>query len=310
MKYFKILVYQVIGMVSLFNIRQIWTFITLNGRYSFFCDRFKHDAQQLKYYKAKLYAWDKWREEINNAFSRNLPLWFLHNKIISTTMVYGGYNIDEHQDKKLIQIEGTLSNCNVNLMLKESILGFPGITNLKYLTSNNTIHQAYHLSSYVKNTGINIVDSDKIIEWGGGYGCMARIIKNVNPSCTYIIIDLAELCTLQYIYLTSLLGTKEVFIIDEQSSIIDGKINIMQSDYLIHSKYKMKSTSFISNWALTESAKEYQDYVLSNNIFDAENILIASARDEDNYILSNKEKLRLNMIDIDILNGNSVYLLK
>jgi hypothetical protein len=310
MKYFKILTFQVIGMISLLNLKQVWAFFTLKGKYSFFCERFQHNAQQLKYYQAKLYAWEKWREEIKKSFSRNLPLWFLHNKTLSSTMVFGGCNIDAHQEKKLAQIEKSLSNYNIKNMLKESILGFPCITNLKYLTSNNTIHQTYHLSSYAQFTGFDIMDSDKIIEWGGGYGCMARIIKNVNPSCTYIIIDLPELCILQYIYLTSLFGINEVFIIDGRSSIIDGKINIMQSNYLIHSKLKIKSMSFISNWAITESAKEYQDFVLLNNLFDAEKILISSAQDENNYILSNKEKLRLKMIEIDVINGNSVYLLK
>ena len=87
---------------------------------------------------------------------------------------------------------------------------FPKISNFGYMTSENAIHQSFHLSSYKEYTTKDIVESQTIAEWGGGYGCLARMIRKINSSCTYIIMDLPELNALQYVYLSSIFGKESV----------------------------------------------------------------------------------------------------
>ena len=60
----------------------------------------------------------------------------------------------------------------VKSILKESSIGMPFITNLRYATSENTIHQIYHISKYYSETGKDILKAKTIVEWGGGYGCV------------------------------------------------------------------------------------------------------------------------------------------
>jgi hypothetical protein len=308
----KIIIVHCIGLIPLINLNQILTFLIERRNYPIYFDQFKKNTETLKlhFHSSGLYAWDEWSEKIRTSFNRAIPIYFLHQKNICYTMVYGNYNIDNLQKNKVEQIKNTFGNANVKKMLRESILGIPIIVNLKYLTSNNTIHQAYHLSSYSLLTGFNIINSNKIVEWGGGYGCMARLIRKVNQFCTYIIIDLPELCILQYIYLISIFGESEVNILNGKSDIIENKINIIPSDYFIQLKPNFKTTAFISNWAITESSKEYQDFVLDSDFFSAEKILISCVNDKNNHIILNSTKLNFKTIQIDILSKNNFYIVK
>ena len=212
--------------------------------------------------------------------------------------------------RKIELIESTFIKNDVEKILKETIIGLPTISNFKYLTSENTIHQTSHLASYKRYTKKNIYENNLIVEWGGGYGCLARLVNKMNPACTYIIMDLPELSALQYVYLSSIFGRKAVNFINKEMNIEKGKINLISSDYFIHLDKEINADAFISNWALTESGKDYQDYIKKNNFFAAKDILIGCVSDENNYLLKSETKYFSVKASIDELGSGNFYLVK
>jgi hypothetical protein len=305
----KILAFQLISVGKLFKLQDLLSFLRIRKLYSVKYTEFINNAKEigLDFYPVGTYDWELWRRDIKNNFSKNLPIYFLHNHIISKTMVFG---LRKYQKNKLLLIESCFQNEYVKTMLRESFIGFPIISNLKYLSSENTIHQAFHLSSYYNLTNKNFVDSQRIVEWGGGYGCLARMVKKINPKCTYIIMDLPELSVLQYVYLSSIFGQNEVNFITKNLEIEEGKINLISSDYFMSLDKEIKTDTFISNWALTESGKDYQNYVLGKKFFSAENILVSCVDDENNHIVNNESCSFDYKESITVLGGKNFYFMK
>jgi hypothetical protein len=67
----------------------------------------------------------------------------------------------------------------------------------------NAIHQAYHVYRFQTETGVGIRDFDFILEFGGGYGEMRRVIHELGFRGRYTIFDLPEFTALQRFYLSS-----------------------------------------------------------------------------------------------------------
>ncbi|NQU34371.1 MAG: hypothetical protein HQ521_14160 [Bacteroidetes bacterium] len=298
------------GFIRNFNVLHFVRFFKINSQYAFYSKEFYSIQENLglDILPVGEYAWDDWRDKLRKTFVGSIPIWFLHNKFIKVAMVYGGAKASAFHDKKVDLIENAFDKPQVRKILRESNIGLPLITNLKYFTSENTIHQAFHISSYFMSRNKNILSSKTIIEWGGGYGCMARIVKQYNQLCTYIVMDLPEFCIVQKIYLSAIFGPDNVHIVYNPDNILESKINLISSDLVIHFNKTIKADAFISNWALTESGKEYQQYVLSKNFFSADKILISCARDKNNYVVSNDDNPFNSIIPIDVLNGDNLYL--
>jgi putative sugar O-methyltransferase len=292
-----------------FKLHEFLAFINNRTMYSKKYNEFIESTVKkgLEFYPAGTYEWDLWRRELQDKFSHNLPIYFLHNKLISGTMVFGN---SKYQREKISYIESALNKNEIKNILRESIVGLPAITNFKYLASENSIHQLFHIASYKKKTNKNILSNKFIVEWGGGYGCLARMAKKINPTCTYVIMDLPELSALQFVYLTSIFGKDEVNFIGSESIIEEGKINLISSDYFISLKKEITADAFISNWALTESGKDYQDYILESMFFSAGDILIGCINDDNNYLFGPELDCFDKKVQIDILGDGNFYLMK
>jgi putative sugar O-methyltransferase len=73
--------------------------------------------------------------------------------------------------------------------------------------TGNTIQQVYQISILEEITECAIKDAESILEIGGGYGNMCRIIKNMEHKRNYYIYDFPEVCEIQQSFLESA-GTK------------------------------------------------------------------------------------------------------
>jgi hypothetical protein len=273
-------------------------------KYEGFMD--KRSLEGMDFLPVGSYAWDQWRLDLGRQFSTRLPIYFLHHKLIRLTMVHGG---TQFQCEKLAEIERAYSQDMVRLMLKENVIGLPEITSWKYGSSANTIHQVFHCSSYLNNTGKNLFDSNSIIEWGGGYGCLARIYRTINANGTYVILDLPEMNALQYVYLSAIFGREEVVFQTDKIDVVKGKINLICSDYYLSSNAVLVAETFISNWALTESGSDYQAKVVSADYFGASNILVSCIEDENNNIVTKPNPFE-KKVPIEVLGDSNYYLMK
>lgn len=125
----------------------------------------------------------------------------------------------------------------------------------KVFPRNNTDwHHLYHLLLLSQVYGLPSDYSGKILEYGGGFGNMARLTKEIWPDVDYTILDLPTSLELQRRYLK------------------DIDINLVESTV---DKYDV----FVSTWALSETDAENQKSI-SRHWFDAPMVMLAYQDDK------------------------------
>lgn len=135
--------------------------------------------------------WEHFQKSIRDHVAKTGDIWSCPE--FNQTMFYSS---NEHIYEKIQLCEEvfgpqTKSVLEYDKMPSSNIGGFK--------TNTNTVHQAYHLATFIKNGGDISVDT--ITEFGAGYGELCRIITTLNPKVRYNIIDLPTLCDIQRWYL-------------------------------------------------------------------------------------------------------------
>lgn len=104
------------------------------------------------------------------------------------------------------------------------ILYTPDICGDKYDTTHhginaNSIHTAYHLALFEDTIGKNVSDVNSIMEFGGGFGNMARIVRQAGFKGDYYLYDFPEFLLLQEYYLdrAGALNYPTIFCHDDRS---------------------------------------------------------------------------------------------
>ena len=103
------------------------------------------------------------------------------------------------------------------------------------------------LSCYLIKSKINLKKIDEVFEFGGGYGCMARVFTKINKNIKYTIFDTEIVNLIQFYYLKSL--NLEVGFNQEKIRLI------YQQNYKIK---KIKNSLFIANWSISEIPLNYR----------------------------------------------------
>ena len=140
----------------------------------------------------------------------------------------------------------------------------------EFLCSANSLG---HLFYAIRTAECMHKEPGVIIEFGGGYGNLARIYKKIFPNCTYIIIDLPELLALQYFFLAETLPDNKVVLHTESPiSYTRGGVHLMSVDFL--EQMNLPADLFISTFALSEASEKAQNIVKSKHFFNAELVYI------------------------------------
>lgn len=149
--------------------------------------------------------------------------------------------------------------------------------------SRNTIEKAYHLTRFAHETKINWNDVRSVIEWGGGYGGLARIVwRHLQQPKTYTLIDTPLFACLQWLYLATIFGEDQVHLLtDIGDQPVPGKINILSLAQL--EAAHIQGDLFVSTWALSESTLAAQNYVVSQNWFNCQRLLLAFQQSDVNF---------------------------
>ena len=199
------------------------------------------------------------------------PFSFLRVPIILKTMFVttGGNWMRE----ELLYLEEKLPKHTLKTLLEEDYVGLPILINSDYLTSHNSIHHLYHFTRFSSATHCDLNQEQVVVEWGGGYGNMAKIFKRISPNSTYIIVDLPIFSALQWLYLSTIFGEANINLLQTPQDVLQfGKINILPICLL--DRLKIKADLFISTWALNESSSHSQCYVANKKWFGAKHILL------------------------------------
>jgi hypothetical protein len=143
-------------------------------------------------------------------------------------------------------------------LMKEDEVGDPIRYFLYPESSGNRIRQVYHLKKFCDFSNINIKTIKKVIEIGGGYGCMARIFLKISQKIKYIIFDTFEVNLLQYYYLK--INKLKVAIENKKS-----KINLIYSVNKFNNCFNYRNESktlLIANWSLSEMPLKLRNKIL------------------------------------------------
>lgn len=132
-------------------------------------------------------------------------------------------------------------------LLKEDEIGDPIRYFLYLKSSGNRINHTYHLHVLSEQLDLNIIKIKEVFEFGGGYGCMARIFSKINNKVNYTIFDTEIVNLLQFYYLRSL---------NLDVNFNKNKIKLISK--IKNSNKKIKRSLFIANWSISEVPISYR----------------------------------------------------
>jgi hypothetical protein len=101
--------------------------------------------------------------------------------------------------------------------MRETISGTRWEKHLEKFPAKNAtvVRQAYALSLYEKTTGRLLSDGDTFLEFGGGYGELARLVFMELEPGEFTIYDFPELSILQEWYLDKYVGSSKIKCVSE-----------------------------------------------------------------------------------------------
>ena len=174
------------------------------------------------------------------------------------------YNVRlEHEALKIVDAEMKKQNGNMGRIFKtllEDVVGHGTIENFcsstylfhyvhdrlgKVITAPHVITNMSHIITAM-NHGIDVKDYDIILEFGGGYGGMAKVCSGMGYNETYYIYDLPELRDIQEYHLTH---------INVKHEIINEKNDLQK---LKEGGKKL----FIATWSISEVDDNLRNFIL------------------------------------------------
>ncbi len=195
---------------------------------------------------------------------------FLSNKIIRHTM----YADDPNPDWPSYQLDAVIKYFGYDEtreLCNEPDFGRPvrKVYKSNYgevISSHNNIQHLYHIVRWLESIHISGDDHiNGVVEWGGGFGNMARLFKNIFNINNYSIIDLPYMNVIQNAYFDSI-GI-EVFTTSNPNDVLD-----LPSDSL-----------FLSTWALSECNEGAIQYVVDRDFFKAHHLLLAAQQPDERF---------------------------
>lgn len=184
-------------------------------------------------------GWNSYIKRLHVYISKNDPRSFLRWKPITESMF---------SSASKCEFDYLITSINNDKLLKaieETWVGNPPKYKHYKKSSSNFVHTAYNLSQLIDLFKIDVKTLNSIVEFGAGYGCMAKLINNLGFVGKYTIFDIPEFLALQKYYLHSSKIMSNFKFIDK----ID-KLEAVNPDILI------------STWSLSESPISLRDKFL------------------------------------------------
>ena len=171
------------------------------------------------------------KRELTNFLRKNFiqKMFFVHNRLFIL--------------KELLELKKDKNWILYKKLIEEDNVGNPVRYFLYPKSSGNRINHVYHLSVLTKEFNINLKKLNNVFEFGGGYGCMARIFSKINKRTTFTCFDTNIVNLLQYYYLN-------------QNNLDVGfskknKFHLISNIKKINTRYS--NSLFIANWSLSET---------------------------------------------------------
>lgn len=159
-------------------------------------------------------------------------------------------------------------------VLRENAVGGPYLYDRRYPTSSMLVQHAVHVCFLSKETGIRPSELHRVVEWGGGYGSMARILFRFQPQLSYVILDTPVMLALQWLFLSTVLGPDRVMLPgSSDGSQRKGRVYLENSSTF--GPVGDAPDLFLSTYALSESPRILIEGVAARRFFGAQHLWLA-----------------------------------
>jgi len=165
---------------------------------------------------------------------------------------------------------------DMSYILKEDAVGDPVPFLLDSSTSGNLLHHVYHYAKYLEFNNKGLSSIKKVIEFGGGYGSMCRVLIRAGFIGKYIIIDLKTFSFLQAYFLNSI-GIKAKIIPEHLPSQEIAVVECV-THYEVPNEIYIEPTLFIATWSLSEIGIDKRIQMIP--IMDSSTHFLIAFRDE------------------------------
>ncbi|MFC1841595.1 putative sugar O-methyltransferase [Candidatus Dependentiae bacterium] len=219
-----------------------------------------------KYEKYCHTEWKKHRKNLEKIIYGKPNKNFLSNPIIAGTMVRSGINAT--QKFEIAYLEKCISSSTKDKLkqFKDVDAGWTPHTCKEFNCSVNTLGHLFYVAKIFEK--LNHTEIKTVVEFGGGYGNLAHVLKKTQPDVTIVIFDLPELIALQSVFLRSNLPQEDIIVHYNSPENYKEKAIHLIPIYLLEDT-KIDADAFISNFALSETSLEMQNIIFNKNFFNA-----------------------------------------
>lgn len=216
-------------------------------------------------------AWAEYATRLDAQLADDLQFHFLDDPLVRFTMVVNRRGRSLKDGTALVRDH---FGPRASELLEEDPVGGPPLVGRDPPTSPNTIRHLYDLARFERATGMDVGALPTVVEWGGGYGNQAKLVRRlIGPHATQIVLDLPISGALQWIYLSSIFGESSVRVVTApEQGLEEGRINIVPVG--LASTLDITPDLFISTWALSECSHAAQDFVADRDWFGAAHLLL------------------------------------
>ena len=221
--------------------------------------------------------WQNFSAQIKQLITGQPNQNFLQFPAITATMVRSGMGIGQAYETCY------LTQC-ISKKTKAILARFtePEVCRLKkecteFNCNTNTLGQLFYAARILEQTPSENIQT--IVEFGGGYGCLAHIFKKTLPHANIYIIDIPELLSIQYVYLKTALPFEKIHVHtpDNLRSLHENGIHLIPTHIMMD--LDLRTDLFISNFALSEVTEHVQQMVAEKKFFNAQTCYITGQLD-------------------------------
>jgi hypothetical protein len=196
--------------------------------------------------------WTEGRHQLRKSITNEDPRSFLTWKILRETIFGDGFGWQE---------EWEALDERLKKAAYETSIGLPIRFRFDKRTSAPMVRHAYHIKQFEEKTGTQVESMNLIVEFGGGYGGMCRLMHNLGFKGLYIIYDFPELNAIQRYFLK----LHKIKIIEKEEWITAKSGVILISDDNLLNKLnniELKKSLLLATWSISETPLETRNNFL------------------------------------------------
>jgi hypothetical protein len=205
-------------------------------------------------------AWERNMNRLKELVLNKDPVEFLRWDVILETMFVA---FSSYVGTELSQLKNLPDwEARWRPAIRESQIGRPFVYPFYRESSGNLIHHAYHISQFEEALGDGVDDFKFVLEFGGGYGSVCRLLHNLGFKGKYIIFDLPHFSALQRFYLKALgLPVREIVDYQQTESGIFFVSSLEVLSDLVSNAGRGKGL-FVATWSISEAPIHIREEIL------------------------------------------------